>query len=150
MKKINYSILVILIWIAIPLNGNGQNVSSGSIVGDWVFNYEVSMSLTNNDAKSFYAKMDNTQKEKLKGAYRNRKISFGHGGRFSQELSNGQVQQGSWVLDRGNNIIVSNASGSKIHFRIQNLEGNTLVVMPQKADGKSANMLFPKWHLTRI
>lgn len=150
MKKLSHSILLVLLCTVFPLKSNGQNISSESIMGDWVFNYEASMNLTNNEARAFYGKMDSSQKDKLKGAYRNRRITFGNGGRFLQQLPNGKVQEATWVLNRDNSINVSGASGYSIRFRIKRAEGNTLVIMPQKPDGKSANMLFPEWYLTRI
>lgn len=149
MKKLQYLILVVLICIAITSNGNAQSISRESVVGNWIFDYDASLGLSDDEARSFYDGMANDRKEQIKGAYEDRRITFFGDGRFLQELQNGKVQDGTWVLERGNKISVSDASGYTISFVVKNAGGDILIIMPQKSGGDSANMLFSQWYLTK-
>jgi len=148
MKKANY-LLLVLVFIAIPTHVLSQNISKETIIGNWVFNYEASMDLMNNKAKEYYGIIDTSKKEEIIGAFKNRKITFNEDGSFSQQLFNGKISEGKWVLGNGNTIDISNESGYVISFRVKNHDGSKLIIIPQKADGKNANMLFTEWYLNR-
>jgi len=141
--------LVLLVCFLVSFSGTAQQVTQEQLIGDWVFNYEVSLELMDEAARSHYEQMDANGVANLEQAYQGRRLVFGPAGYFSQELSDGQQVEALWSLDTAGDIEIVSPSGQVINFRVLEIAEDHIILIPKKPDNSMANMLFSQWYLMK-
>lgn len=145
----SFKIVSVLIFFTLPFNCLSQSIYEEKIIGDWIFDFEISLSHMSEDAKNHYKNLNPNHQAKIQEAYQNRKLRFEKEGKFSQELGNGNQVEGSWRLVKNNSIEISTPEGRILNFKVVELNEHNLILMPIKSDEKAANMLFSEWHLIK-
>lgn len=116
--------------------------------GNWLFDYETSVSHMEESAKKMLIKNPSLQ-EKLENSYKYRQITFGSQGDYLLHLAGGKQTTGSWGFNaaNGNNIII-NIQNQIENLSIVMLSASCLVLKLENA-GK-AKPMFSTWYLKKI
>ncbi|RXP46195.1 hypothetical protein EC396_14390 [Lutibacter sp. HS1-25] len=148
MRKHFCKLFLIVVFLGVPFKSICQS-NIDQIIGTWVFNYESSIELMDTKAKNHYAKMGAARQEKVKQAYRNRKITFEENGNFIQEFEDGRIVTGTWLINKNKGIEITSPKGSVMGFKIKELTVNVLQISRIKTADNRMNMLIENWYLAR-